>query len=131
MHSYYCCRNQDPLRAGGEHRRCRERNIRADDLDVFLFEQVRLALLPELLFVAQEALSTRVPAPDNELLAANSPASSATLVRPIRNATAWLTSTRLGWGWRTSQRCTAGVLWVEPSTTWRPGGRQLLRLPVQ
>jgi hypothetical protein len=30
FHRYYYCRNHDPLRAGGEHRRCPERNIRAE-----------------------------------------------------------------------------------------------------
>ncbi|MGQ0678189.1 MAG: recombinase family protein, partial [Actinomycetota bacterium] len=45
FHRYYYCRNHDPLRAGGEDRRCRERNIRADALDSFVFDQVREALL--------------------------------------------------------------------------------------
>ena len=39
FHRYYYCRNHDPLRAGGEHRRCPGRNIRADELDAFVFEQ--------------------------------------------------------------------------------------------
>ena len=43
IHRYYYCRNHDPLRAGGEQRRCRERNIRADALDAFVFDQVREA----------------------------------------------------------------------------------------
>ena len=41
FHRYYYCHNHDPLRAGGEHRRCPERNIRADELDTFVFEQLR------------------------------------------------------------------------------------------
>ena len=43
-HRYYYCRNHDPLRAGGEDRRCPERNIRADALDEFVFDQIRAAL---------------------------------------------------------------------------------------
>ena len=36
---YYC--NHDPLRAGGQDRRCPERNFRSDLLDTFVFTQVR------------------------------------------------------------------------------------------
>ena len=42
-HRYYYCRNHDPLRAGGEEHRCPERNIRADALDEFVFDQIRRA----------------------------------------------------------------------------------------
>jgi len=35
---YYYCRDHDPLRAGGEDRRCRERNVRSDTLDAFAFD---------------------------------------------------------------------------------------------
>jgi site-specific DNA recombinase len=67
---YYYCRNHDPLRAGGEHLRCQERNIRADALDAFVPGQVRQALLrPEVLLAGERALSSRSPAPDDELLA--------------------------------------------------------------
>src|SRR6266545_748099 len=70
-HRYYYCRNHDPLRAGGEHRRCPERNIRADALDAFVADQVRQALLrPEVLLTGERAVTTRTPAPDDELLAA-------------------------------------------------------------
>ncbi len=70
-HRYYHCRNHDPLRAGGEDRRCPERNIRADALDAIVFEQVREALLrPEVLLAGEAALAVRAPAPDDELLAA-------------------------------------------------------------
>ena len=49
-HRYYYCRNHDPLRAGGRDRRCPERNIRADALDEFVFDQIKQALLqPDLL----------------------------------------------------------------------------------
>jgi hypothetical protein len=40
-HRYYYCHNHDPLRAGGQDRRCPERNIRADALDEFVFGQIR------------------------------------------------------------------------------------------
>ena len=71
FHRYYYCHNHDPLRAGGEARRCRERNIRADALDAFVFEQVREALLrPDVLLAGEQALSALAPVPDDELLAA-------------------------------------------------------------
>ena len=71
FHRYYYCRNHDPLRAGGEAHRCRERNIRADALDAFVFEQVREALLrPDVLLAGEQALSALAPVPDDELLAA-------------------------------------------------------------
>jgi site-specific DNA recombinase len=69
FHRYYYCRNHDPLRAGGEHRRCPERNIRADALDAFVTDQVRQALRrPEVLLAGEHAVAERAPAPDDELL---------------------------------------------------------------
>ena len=69
FHRYYYCRNHDPLRAKGEDKRCNERNIRSDDLDAFVFEQVREALLrPEVLLAGEQAVAKRAPAPDDELL---------------------------------------------------------------
>lgn len=66
---YYTCHNHDPVRARGEHRRCPERNIRADALDAFVFEQLRTVLQrPDLLLAAEHAVSTRTPAADDELL---------------------------------------------------------------
>ncbi|MXW85446.1 MAG: hypothetical protein F4Z55_05810 [Boseongicola sp. SB0667_bin_21] len=71
FHRYYYCHNHDPLRAGGEHRRCPERNIRADELDSFVFEQVRNALLrPETLLDGERAVSERREPVDDELLQA-------------------------------------------------------------
>ena len=68
---YYVCPHRDPLRAGGEDLRCREHGIRADELDVFVFGQVRDALLqPEVLLAGEAALASHTPAPDDELLAA-------------------------------------------------------------
>ena len=59
FHYYYYCRNHDPLRAGGEHRRCPERNIRADELDAFVFDQVRATMLrPDVLLTGEAAVST-------------------------------------------------------------------------
>ena len=70
-HRYYYCRNHDPLRAGGEDRRCPERNIRADALDTFVFDQIRAALLsPDLLLAGDHAVTLTQPVPDDELLAA-------------------------------------------------------------
>lgn len=69
-HRYYYCRNHDVLRAGGEDRRCPERNIRADELDAFVFEQVRRALLdPEQLIAGERAVIAGAPASDDELVA--------------------------------------------------------------
>jgi site-specific DNA recombinase len=68
---YYYCHNHDPVRARGEHRRCPERNIRADALDTFVFEQLRAVLeRPDLLLAAERAVSARTPAADDELLRA-------------------------------------------------------------
>jgi site-specific DNA recombinase len=67
---YYSCAYHNELRAGGPERRCRERQIRADELDAFVFDQVRAALLcPELLTAGEAAVVSRRPLPDNELLA--------------------------------------------------------------
>jgi site-specific DNA recombinase len=69
-HRYYYCRNHDPLRAGGEDHRCPERNIRADALDQFVFDQVRAALVePALLLAGEQAVALAQPIPDDELLA--------------------------------------------------------------
>ena len=71
FHRYYYCRNRDPLRAGGEHRRCPERNIRADELDTFVFEQVRDTLLrPDVLLRGEHAVSARREPAADELLQA-------------------------------------------------------------
>jgi site-specific DNA recombinase len=70
-HRYYYCRNHDPLRAGGEDRRCPERNIRADALDEFVYDHVRAALTePALLLAGEQAVTLTQPTPDDELLAA-------------------------------------------------------------
>ena len=70
-HRYYHCRNHDPLRAGGESRRCPERNIRADALDAFVFEQIRAAMThPDQLLAGKQAVALRAPIPDDELLGA-------------------------------------------------------------
>ncbi len=71
FHRYYYCRNHDPLRAGGHERRCPERNIRADELDAFVFEQVRLALLdPHQLAAGEQAMLAGTAPTDDELLEA-------------------------------------------------------------
>jgi site-specific DNA recombinase len=71
FHRYYYCRNHDPLRAGGEDRRCPERNIRANELDAFVFDQVRRALLePDQLIAGERAVLAGAPQSDGELIAA-------------------------------------------------------------
>jgi site-specific DNA recombinase len=68
---YYSCAYHDVLKAGGPDKRCRERQIRADELDAFVFDQVRSALLePELLTAGETAVVGRQPSPDDELLGA-------------------------------------------------------------
>src|SRR6266702_7572051 len=70
-HRYYYCRNHDPLRAGGEDRRCPERNIRAGALDEYVFGQIRTALTqPSMLLAGEQAIAVTTPIPDDELLAA-------------------------------------------------------------
>jgi site-specific DNA recombinase len=68
---YYHCPNHDVVRAGGEHRRCPERAIRAEALDGFVFDHVRRALLrPGTLAAGEAAVAARTPTPNDELLAA-------------------------------------------------------------
>lgn len=70
FHRYYYCRNHDVLRAGGRDRLCRERNIRANELDQFVFEQVRAALLdPGQLLAGEHAVIGATPPGEDELIA--------------------------------------------------------------
>ncbi len=70
-HRYYYCRNHDPIRAGGESRRCPERNIRADALDAFVFDHIRAAIThPDQLLAGEQAVALTTPIPDDELLTA-------------------------------------------------------------
>ena len=69
-HRYYYCRGHDPLRARAGMGRCPERNIRADELDEYVFAQVRQALLdPRQLIAAEHAVIAGAPADENELVA--------------------------------------------------------------
>ena len=55
----------------GEHRRCPERNIRADELDTSVFEQIRKTLLcRKLLLAGEHAVSARREPVADELLQA-------------------------------------------------------------
>jgi len=68
---YYLCPHRDPWRAGGADRRCPERRVRADELDAFVFDQIRQLLArPDLLAAGETALAEQTPATDDELLAA-------------------------------------------------------------
>jgi site-specific DNA recombinase len=70
-HRYYYCRNHDPLRAGGQEHRCPERNIRADALDEFVFDQIKRALMqPDLLLAGEHSVAVTAPVPDDQLLTA-------------------------------------------------------------
>ena len=65
---YYSCRNHDVLRARSEDRLCPERYIRADELDEYVFGQVRQALLdPQQLLAGERAVLTGTP-DENELI---------------------------------------------------------------
>jgi site-specific DNA recombinase len=67
---YYFCPHRDPWRAGGADRRCSEQRVRADELDAFVFDQVRQLLTrPDVLAAGQAAVADQAPAPDDELLA--------------------------------------------------------------
>jgi site-specific DNA recombinase len=69
-HRYYYCRNHDLLRAGSEDLRCPERNIRANELDEYIFAQVRQALLdPQALIAGEHAVITGTPIDENDLIA--------------------------------------------------------------
>ena len=66
---YYMCRNHDLLRAGSEDRLCRERHIRAHELEQYVFDQVRQALLdPQQLLAGERAVLASAP-DENELIA--------------------------------------------------------------
>jgi site-specific DNA recombinase len=66
---YYLCPHRDPWRAGGAEHRCPERRVRADELDTFVFDQIRQLLTrPELITAAQTAVAAHAPVPDDELL---------------------------------------------------------------
>jgi site-specific DNA recombinase len=68
---YYNCSHHDLLRAGSEENRCPERNIRADQLDAFVFEEIRQALIaPEQLIAGEHAVIANQPQTDDDLLAA-------------------------------------------------------------
>jgi site-specific DNA recombinase len=68
---YYHCRYHDQVKAGGAHRRCPERAVRAEALDEFVFDQIKTALLqPDLLLAGEHALAITAPIPDDQLLAA-------------------------------------------------------------
>jgi len=70
VHRYYYCRGHDLLRARSEGR-CPERNIRANELDEYVFAQVRQALLdPRQMLAAERAVIAGTPADENELVAA-------------------------------------------------------------
>ncbi len=69
VHRYYWCPNHAIVRVG-QAPRCPERNIRAEALDTFVFEQVRAALLrPDVLLAAQTAVTAATPIPDDQLVA--------------------------------------------------------------
>lgn len=64
-----CC-NHDPIRAGGADRRCPERGIRAEALDTYVFDRIRIALLQTDTLLAGERGRRLHPDTHDELLAA-------------------------------------------------------------
>jgi site-specific DNA recombinase len=82
---YYSCPYHDEVRAGGPEKRCTERRVRADELDAFVFDQLRAILLsPDMLLAGERALVGREPTPDDELLDAQ----LARLARRVEEAAA-------------------------------------------
>jgi hypothetical protein len=70
-HRYYYCRGHDVLRAHSPEGRCTERNIRADELDNYVWAQVRQVLLdPRQLIAGERAVIAGTPADENELVTA-------------------------------------------------------------
>ena len=70
-HRYYYCRGHDVLRAHSPEGRCPERNIRADELDNYVWAQVRQVLLdPRQLIAGERAVIAGTPADENELVTA-------------------------------------------------------------
>ncbi|MGH9010004.1 MAG: recombinase family protein, partial [Acidimicrobiia bacterium] len=68
VNRYYSCAYHDPVLAGGPERVCKERRIRADELDSFVYDKIRDVLLrPDVLLAGEAALAGR-QAPDDELL---------------------------------------------------------------
>ncbi|MGH9055625.1 MAG: recombinase family protein, partial [Acidimicrobiales bacterium] len=66
---YYACPHRDALKAGGPERRCTERHVRADELDSFVFDQVRSVLQrPELVLAGEAALAGRHTVPEDDIL---------------------------------------------------------------
>jgi len=70
-HRYYYCRGHDVLRAHSPDGRCPERNIRADELDNYVWAQVRQVLLdPRQLIAGERAVIAGTPADESELVTA-------------------------------------------------------------
>ncbi len=66
---YRCPKMGQNLERTLTHNRCPQRQVRADELDAFVFGELRSALLrPEVLLAGQTALAERVPSPGDELL---------------------------------------------------------------
>lgn len=68
VNRYYLCAYRDPVLAGGPDRVCKQRQIRADELDRFVWEKVRDVLLRPEVLLAGEAASAGGHTPNDELL---------------------------------------------------------------
>ena len=92
---YYTCRNHDVLRAGSEERLCPEHYIRANELDQYVFDQVRQALLdPQQLIAGERAALASAP-DENELIARQLNRLDAALDAKHASAPAYSTPTKL------------------------------------
>ena len=60
---YYHCRNHDPIKAGGDDRRCPERDVRSDALDTFCSTRSAPRCCAQVLTAGEQALAVRTPAP--------------------------------------------------------------------
>lgn len=79
-------------------RRCPERNIRSEALDTFVFDQIRAALLrPDTLLAGEQAVASRTPTPDDELLNVELAHLDRKLTAATMNGAGAPTYTKLGW----------------------------------
>lgn len=96
MARYYLCPHHDPVRAGGADRRCPERRIRADELDAFVFDQVRQLPAPNCSPPARRRWRLRGPLPTTSWCPSSWPGSSGGWGTPTPSGAEWPTSTRPG-----------------------------------
>jgi site-specific DNA recombinase len=102
-HRYYYCRGHDVLRARSTEGRCPERNIRADELDTYVWAQVRQVLLdPRQLLAGEHAVIAGAPSDENDSSSPSSNGSTAPWTATSASAPAVIS---VAWSPRRSERC--------------------------